>query len=963
MLSISTLSSAHQAGSYYGKENYYAKSSAEAREASAWFGDGAKSVGYVGEVENGDFIRVLQGRVPGGGQLGRVVDGEVQHAPGVDLTFSAPKSVSILGLVADDKRVLEAHDDAVKAALGWVEKNLIQTRVMIDGKVKTVGNQSMVAATFRHDTNRNLEPQLHTHAVIANMVRDNGDGTWRSLHNPALYDSKMLVGQMYRAELAQRLHEMGYEIRLTHKDGRFEIASIPQELIDEFSSRAREIRTALDGYDHQNAKTAAVAALVTRQAKRTVSPTELAADWRARVSALGVSLNKATEADATVAARLDAGLPTTVREAMEQGGISGVLGYLAERVTDRAPRVPQVKAETAQQAVDYAVRHLSERNSAFELDDVRKEAMTAGLGRVSVTAIEGAIAAARSSGKLLDSKVAEHRKLVTTPTAVAMEKEVIQLMREGRGVATPVVPTRADEVAKRLAVVREDGKSLNAGQIAASTMILTSRDRFVAVQGYAGVGKTTMYQTVREVSDENGFRWIGLAPTASAAATLAEEAGIEARTLQSFLANHEKFTRGDVPKDKLLEAQALFARTGLLVDEDSLASTAQARDLKRIANALKLPKVVLSGDEKQLGAVEAGKPFAQLQRAGITTAEMKEIQRQKNSPELKAAVEHSIAGEVRAAFAKLGSAVEEHDSPAAQAAAHWLSLSAEDRARTLIVAPANETRRQINEAVRNQLVLEGQITGSAITINTLRPANFTGAQQRATFNYKNGQVVVFNRSYDALGVEKDEHWQVSGIDQRRGVVTLHKDGRTVKWKPQELAAGRSGAVSVYDRDKHDLQQGDRIQWTKNDKEKVLINSHTATILAVDGRKVTVRLQNGKEIDLARDDPRLAHMDYAHAATAHAAQGRTVDHVIGVLESWRRNLSNQKVFYVTISRARTSARLFVDDAKALGKQLQKVTGEKISALETQGHDLAADQHQHQHQPAPQQEHARAMDFGL
>ena len=194
-----------------------------------------------------------------GRQLGRRgKDGEILHRPGRDLTFSAPKSVSIAALVGGDGRVVEAHDRAVAATLAWVEKNAAETRMKDPGtgpgqapetgKMARVGNQKIVAATFRHDTSRNLDPQLHTHAVLANMVQG-GDGKWRSMANEGLYARQKLIGMLYRSELAAGLSKLGYGIEKTHADGRFEIAGVSRDTIEAFSTRRAEIEAAMGERD------------------------------------------------------------------------------------------------------------------------------------------------------------------------------------------------------------------------------------------------------------------------------------------------------------------------------------------------------------------------------------------------------------------------------------------------------------------------------------------------------------------------------------------------------------------------------------------------------------------------------------------------------------------------------------------------------------------------------------------
>jgi conjugative relaxase-like TrwC/TraI family protein len=156
MLSIGALSSAAQGASYYERDGYYAKDDPEHKEASAWAGRGAEDLGLKGTVDPGTFRAVLEGKVPDGsgrelGRRGR--DGDILHRPGRDLTFSAPKSVSLAALVGGDKRIVEAHDRAVAATLAWIEKNAAETRLKDPetGRMVRAGNQKIVAATFRHD--------------------------------------------------------------------------------------------------------------------------------------------------------------------------------------------------------------------------------------------------------------------------------------------------------------------------------------------------------------------------------------------------------------------------------------------------------------------------------------------------------------------------------------------------------------------------------------------------------------------------------------------------------------------------------------------------------------------------------------------------------------------------------------------------------------------------------------------
>ena len=238
VVSIGTVVAPSQGVTYYERDGYYARDDPTHREASAWAGKGAEALGLSGPVDPDVFKAVLEGKVPDGAgrQLGRVDrDGNRLHRPGRDLTFSAPKSVSLVALIGGDGRVVDAHDHAVKRALAWVEGNAADTRMKDPetGHMVRAGGQKTVAATFRHDTSRNLDPQLHTHAVLANMVRG-GDGKWRTMANEVLYRRQKLIGMVYRSELARGLEKLGYRIEKTHADGRFEIAGVSRKVIEAF---------------------------------------------------------------------------------------------------------------------------------------------------------------------------------------------------------------------------------------------------------------------------------------------------------------------------------------------------------------------------------------------------------------------------------------------------------------------------------------------------------------------------------------------------------------------------------------------------------------------------------------------------------------------------------------------------------------------------------------------------------
>ena len=263
---------------------------------SSWVGKGAKALGLVGgQVDRHALRAVLEGRVPEGRRkgrpLGRRPPAGRKHRPGRDLTLSAPKSVSIMGLVAGDRRIVTAHDRAVGDTLEWIERALVETRKQGAKKGKTVrvGGQKMLAATFRHTCSRNHDPQLHTHCAIVNRVLDD-DGKWRAMANEKLYQQSKTIGAVYLAALARELKRLGYGIRNTAADGRFEIHGVPRNVIEAFSTRRADIeaelaRTASCGH----ATPADEVAWMTRAPKRVVDRAEIEREWRHRASELGFS--------------------------------------------------------------------------------------------------------------------------------------------------------------------------------------------------------------------------------------------------------------------------------------------------------------------------------------------------------------------------------------------------------------------------------------------------------------------------------------------------------------------------------------------------------------------------------------------------------------------------------------------------------------------------------------------------
>ena len=348
-----------------------------------------------------------------------------------------------------------------------------------------------------------------------------------------------------------------------------------------------------------------------------------------------------------------------------------------------------------------------------------------------------------------------------------------------------------------------------------------------------------------------------------------------------------------------------------------------------------MARLVLVGDTGQLRAVEAGQPFLQLQRAGMTTVQMDEVRRQRN-PVLRAAVLASRSGEPGKAVELLGSSMHEvaFDELGEEAARIWLALAPEARDRTLLLAPTHAHRAEINGTIRAELADEGVLRGKALTIERLVSLGMTGAEKGDVRNYREGDAVMFHQDMVNYRVRKDEALTVTGIEGER-VALRHPDGGPRHIKP----AGRVRYdLEVYETRPIEIRAGDRIRWTRNDHGRGLINGERAEVAAIARGRVRLVLEDGRKVSLRAEDPQLRHIDYAWSSTVRGAQGSTADGVIAVLDTSQRALTDQSTFYVEISRARDRAVVLTDNLDELVEVLEANTGERATALDAVGEPI-------------------------
>ncbi len=938
------LASATAALSYYERDGYYAKDDPEHRQASFWHGAAADAIGLRGHVHPKRFDDVLSGVVPGTDiRLGRMREGEREHRPGWDVTFSAPKSVSLEALIAGDRRVIRAHDDAVRATLDWIEAELLETRGWdpVTRRRPRVKADGMAVAGFRHLSSRDLDPQLHTHCVLANMTRTR-DGAWRSVEPTRIRRSRNLIGAFYRNELARRLQAMGMATVPTMVGNvpGFELAGYDRSFLMAFSGRRREILAHLErlGLPY-TPSLAQMAALHTRRRKRDRGLAELVPEWRERARALGhgrdrMALAPPRPVDPDTGAISEAvavpppDLPDNVIRNRKQAPALPELprGARAPRKGRRtgrssAPERLSREPETGPlEAVARAVAHAEERRTVIPETEIRAVALGHAPGRWTLDGIDAAVARLVREGELVETVRRGADRAFVTDRAVKAERQLLALMREGRGRAAPLAVEAS--VAARL-----EGGRLTKGQRAAVRTLLLAQDSVVGVQGHAGSGKTAMLCEAASLAGER--RILGLAPSASAARVLAREAGVEAWTLQRFLVRH-----GDLSDpDRLARGREEFRGALLAVDEASMVDTARMEALLRISRTLGVARVALVGDTAQLRAVDAGQPFRLLQRAGMETAVMDEVLRQRD-PALLEAVRRSREGAPGEATEILGERVREvpRGDLGAEAGRRWLALGPHERTDTAIMAPTHAIRREANAAVREGLAAEGALHGPSLVIDRLVDRRLTRAQAADIRSWEEGDTVVFHR--DAYGCRQDDVCIVTAVGD--GKVALATPGGERRFRPSGNSAWW---CRLHDTEEIEIRAGDRIRWTRNRKaargRPGLVNGGEAVVAEIGNSRVRFRDMEGRGFSLSRKDVQLRHLDHAYCTTVHAAQGATARSAIAVLES--AGAVDQALFHVELSRASEEFLLLTDDREGLVEALEGRPGQDGGALEALGID--------------------------
>jgi conjugative relaxase-like TrwC/TraI family protein len=887
MLTISKPLSASQAQTYHAKEftapeqNYWKQGEIQGE----WHGKLAAEYGLAGAVSAKDFSQLSEGRHPETGEQlvrhrkvqeyqsesGKTV-APVEHRAGWDATFSAPKSVSLTALVGDDDRVRQAHREAVNVALDELER-YTQARIGGNHAAETTGR--FVTAKFEHDTARPVDgyaaPQLHTHAVIFNLTQLD-DGSTRALQPRALFESQQFATAVYQSELTYRLRNLGYELE-SGRSGAPEIKGYSREYLDASSPRRQQIEEALTRSGRSGAEASEIAAHHTRDKKAALTPDEVMVAHRHLAAEYGNQARRVVE---------------EARARALGFGQSGI-------------RIPDAPVR-AQEAVTYARDRNIEREAVTDERTLFRDALRRGMGDLTYTQVRANFDARVALGEFQPVPTDKHvtGRQFTTQEAIRAEQDVLARMQRGRDQASEIMSrAQATELADRR-------PQLNAAQRGAIEQVFSSRDQVQGLQGLAGTGKTTTLAAIRHGAEQNGYAVEGFAPTSRAARQL-REAGVPADTLQGFLARGgQKNAAADHSSKHLY-----------MVDESSLASTRQMRDF--LAKVSPQDKVLLVGDTRQHQGVDAGKPFEDLQQAGMRTAQLDQIVRQKE-PGLLHAVEHFSRNETAAGVAllqeqgrvtQIADPQQRMETIAKQYAANSVS--------TLIVSPDNASRMALNQAVRQELQAAGIVTSTEHSLRVLTPrSDMTGIDRTWAAHYDIHDVLYYHRGSRESGLDRNSYAQVIASDPKANLLTVRTPGgESITYDPARLRG-----VTAYREVELSFAAGDRLQFTAPNKELGVANRDIGIIEAIHADSLTVRLPDSDRA-ITFDPKAMPHFDHGYAVTSHSAQGLTTERVLVNIDSnMHPDLINTRLAYVSISRASQDAHIFTNDARGLAEALSR-----------------------------------------
>ena len=859
MLSIYTLKSAQDASTYYQKDNYYSNENEASNAYSAWHGKGAENLKLQGKVDFAQFKETLEGKLPNGIQMHQTKNGG-HHRPGYDLTFSAPKSVSILALVGGDERVVQAHRNAVTSVLTQIEKQYAAVRSKKSGVVHIEKTDNLCFATFEHTDSRALDPNLHTHSIVMNFSQRT-DGQWRTIYGDKFYDNKILNGMEYRAALAKELMSLGFRLVQTSEKGTFELEGFNSALIGQFSKRRQQIESKLAAMEQSGGKAAKMANFLTRSTKKTMEPEHLKLCWE--------------------------------NELKEAGSSVEWLKSYSQQANERGPVIPNSDLkQVAGQAINSAIKHLEEQKSIFSSPELLKTALGMTLINCSSEQLGQAIQERIESKALLPLG----NTLYTTPLTQARERTLADYVHQDK---RQVQPISGSLYAKVTAFFNFRDKNLRNGL----KHILTSADRQTAIQSSSKEDYFKIMKAFSQSCKENRFYPIFITQSNVSKETIQQQTGINRiYSMGGFLEACNR--RSEKIKSPAIAQKQYQAKQLWVVDLDPKTSVKQALELQERAKTFGA-RILWSNDVSKPNPV-----FSLLTKAGINTVSINSKLRDNQKDE-----SFILAAKIKKLQeSKHIQSIGDPQERMTQAVDKYIFLPQGKKA---LLVSTQADRKVVNERIREQLVTQGKLGQESVTIKSLQPIFLSEEQKRLVHFYQPEDVIHFRKEHKKMGIARDSYYTIQNIDHQSKSLSLKSDhGAVIHWKPSTFNVTQ---IETYRTEPRELREGDRLVWTKTVRDQSQDverrKDQLATVVSLEKGNILLCSQEGDMISLDKREFQQAHFDYGYASLVSKASKVHAENSVLLISSRQVPLLDQGALSACIKQAK-QFHVVCDDVMAL-----------------------------------------------
>lgn len=829
-----------QAATYHGKDDYYSRT---ITQEDFWYGQGLLSP-LGGDIPNRN--QSTKTPLSNTNYLNKLSSFKECFSPdskklAIDLTFSPPKSVSIAMMEPSLKYTLiEAHNTAVKNTLDFIEDNYIIWRKHTnkDNHTENIKTHNGLFACLQHRVSREQDPQLHTHCLLFRKTMVNGQ--MRTIEDRFIHSNQYLFSLMYDNELSKALQDYKIPLRKSNsqdiKNCHYEIDGINENLIEHFSKRKLQIKNYQKEHNLSDTwESTHAAGLASRKTKQPENLQALEKQWCREIKELG--------------------------------------GFQIKKTQNYSE---QLRASKIDKIMKQSIETLEEKTYAFSKADIMIEIYKEGI-MIGITRQEfenSFINNLHTNLLKVGFRTLNNEEYFTTPKNISRAKYIDDILLQKR---TEDYSTISQELSTKkveqlsMDLKYKQGWELSQGQKEAVKLMLSSPNKFIAIEGIAGSGKTTMLEQAKILFEEQGVNVLGMAFTGKAAEAMKSEANIDSQTIHKHLNKLSPST----PQDTWDFSTVKNAHTPevWIVDESSMLTDhllSNILDASEKRNA----KVVFLGDPNQLLPIGTGNAFARMTQKDaeqVPTVQMREINRQEEGSNLRKTIE-ALSGK----FDNIDkssplSYIEENIKEIPQRQYRINSVIAEycnydktQQDKTAILVARNSDRNELNLAIHSRLLKDNYLSKEY----SLPSINQYGREENKSYSIN--EKIIFTKNDYKL---KDTNGKTVGV----------KNGQTGK------------------------------------------------ITAIQDHKVTVQTNTNQNIIF--DTRVYKHFDYGYAMTSFKAQGVTVDNALILHDSTQRSSNTRNKIYVDISRAKKSVKIFTNNRKALSKQAkrfqQKITSDTFT----------------------------------